>query len=305
MADPAPTDRYRGWTRPGPVPPGDVEVEQGETLDWLLGHWRIFQLARGHRFSTDDVLCAWYGTSWAPRVERACDLGSGIGSVALCVAWRLPAARVVTIEAQEQSLRLADKSVRYNGVADRVTLLHGDLRDPEVRRRARDAGGPAGDSAGGDGARGFDLVTGTPPYWPVGSALPAQHSQAVPARLEVRGDIADYARAAAELLAPGGVFACVHQASQDARARRALADAGLVLVRTRGVCFKEGVPLEESGIMLYCAVRRSDVPRAFDGERPIIEPHLCIRRADGSTHPEIAAVRLGYGFPPGVGGDEA
>jgi tRNA1(Val) A37 N6-methylase TrmN6 len=295
MSDRASPDRYRGWTRPGPVPPGGVEVEQGETLDWLLGHWRIFQLARGHRFSTDDVLCAWYGTSWAPRVERACDLGSGIGSVALCVAWRLPAARVVTIEAQELSVRLADKSVRYNGVADRVRLLHGDLRDPGARASAL--------SAGGD-PRGFDLVTGTPPYWPIGSALPAQPPQAVPARLEVRGDVADYARAAAELLAPGGVFACVHQASQDARARRALADAGLVLVRTRGVCFKEGVPLEESGITLYCAVRRSDVPRVFDGERPIVEPALCVRRADGSTHPEIAAVRLGYGFPPGVGVDD-
>ncbi|OGQ09749.1 MAG: hypothetical protein A2138_11120 [Deltaproteobacteria bacterium RBG_16_71_12] len=295
MAEPAPTDRYRGWIRPGPVPPGGVELEDGETLDWLLGHWRIFQLARGHRFSTDDVLCAWYGTSWAPRVERACDLGSGIGSVALCVAWRLPAARVVTVEAQEQSVRLADKSVRYNGVAGRVTLVHGDLRDQTVRARLRTAGGDA---------RGFDLVTGTPPYWPLGSALPAAHPQAVPARLEVRGDVADYARAAAELLAPGGVFACVHQASQDARARRALADAGLVLVRTRGVCFKEGVPLEESGITLYCAMRRADVPRAFDGERPIVEPPLCVRRADGSTHPEIAAVRLGYGFPPGVGADQ-
>lgn len=294
MTDEGSSDRYRGWTRPGPVPPGGVALEEGETLDWLVGHWRIFQLERGHRFSTDDVLCAWYATSWAPRVERYCDLGSGIGSVALSVAWRLPGARVVTVEAQQVSLGLATRSVLYNGAQSRFTLLHGDLRELAVQQAARDASGDL---------RGFDLVTGSPPYWPVGTALPAQHPQAVPARLEVRGDIGDYARAAAALLAPGGVFVCVYQASQDARARRALADAGLVLVRTRGVLFKEGVPLEESGITLYLAMRRQDLPRYFDGERPVVEPPLCVRTKEGATHPEIAAVRLSYGFPPGVGVD--
>ena len=29
------------------------------TLDRLTGGWRIYQLRRGHRFSTDDVLTAW------------------------------------------------------------------------------------------------------------------------------------------------------------------------------------------------------------------------------------------------------
>ena len=96
------TTSYRGWTRPGPIPPGNVDVEPGESLDFLCGHWKIFQYERGHRYSTDDVLCAFYASSWAPRVERYCDLGSGIGSVANLVAWRLPGARFVTVEAQDQ-----------------------------------------------------------------------------------------------------------------------------------------------------------------------------------------------------------
>jgi tRNA1Val (adenine37-N6)-methyltransferase len=285
--------RYRGWTRPGPIPPGEVPVEEGETLDFLCGHWRIFQYERGHRYSSDDVLCAFYASSWAPRVERYCDLGSGIGSVALSVAWRLPGARVVTVEAQELSLRLAKKSVRHNGVEDRFTLLHGDLRDEAVLTAALAAGGP------------FDLVTGSPPYWPVGAALPAAHPQAVPARLEVRGDIGDYARSAHKLLAPGGVFACVFQSSQDERAREAIDAAGLVLLRKRDVLFKEGARLEESGISLYLAGRREDLPSSFPSGgavvpgKPVCEPPLCIRRADGATHPEYATVRLSFGFPPG------
>ena len=119
---------YRGWRRPGPRPPGGVDVEEGETLDYLCGWFRIFQYAKGHRYSTDDVLTAWYGTTHAPRVDRAADLGSGIGSVALIAAWRLPGATFATVEAQEISSRLARKSVRYNGLEPRFTVRHGDLR---------------------------------------------------------------------------------------------------------------------------------------------------------------------------------
>src|SRR5690349_22282468 len=105
---------FRGWRIPGVVPPGattnEPAVEPGETLDALSGHFRIFQLEKGHRFSTDDILTAWYGTTWAPSVRTALDLGSGIGTVAMVAAWRLPNARFVTIEAQSESVRLARKS---------------------------------------------------------------------------------------------------------------------------------------------------------------------------------------------------
>lgn len=296
---------WRGWARPGPVPPGALSaelarVDAGETLDWLCGHWKIFQYERGHRYSSDDVLCAWYASTWAPRVDRYCDLGSGIGSVANIVAWRLPGARVVTVEAQDISLALANKTARYNGLDARATLLHGDLRDDATLDEAVRAAGGA-----------FDLVTGSPPYWPVGTALASAHAQAVPARLEVRGDVTDYAKSAARILAPGGVFACVFQASQHDRVQRALSDAGLVLLRSRHVVFKEGAPPDAagvlSGLVVYVAAHARDVPSSFprglpaaavEG-KPVVEPPLIIRRADGSTHPEYATVRLSFGFPPG------
>src|SRR6188768_3998059 len=116
---------FRGWARPGPVPPGahsPPDVPPDETLDFISGHFRIFQLRDGHRFSTDDVLAAWYGTTWCPSASTVLDLGSGIGSVATIAAWRLPGARMVTIEAQEMSVALARKSVAFNGLTDRVDL---------------------------------------------------------------------------------------------------------------------------------------------------------------------------------------
>ena len=32
---------------------------EDESLDQLTGEWSVFQLKKGHRFSTDDVVTAW------------------------------------------------------------------------------------------------------------------------------------------------------------------------------------------------------------------------------------------------------
>lgn len=272
-----------GWTRPGPVPPGGLRAGPGETLDFLCGHWRIFQLERGHRFSTDDLLCAWYGTQGAPTVARALDLGSGIGSVALAAAWRLPGAAFVTVEAQEVSRRLAEKSAAYDGVSGRFRIVAGDLRDAEVL--------PPGEPP-------FDLVLGSPPYYPPGSVTEAAHPQAVPARVEVRGTVADYARAAARHLSPGGLFALVFASAGRERAATALGEAGLLLLRSRDVVFKEGEPPR---ITLFSASRAADLPASFGSVAgiPHVEPPLVVRLRDGRTSPEYALVRLSLGLPPG------
>jgi tRNA1(Val) A37 N6-methylase TrmN6 len=274
---------FKGWTRPGPIPPGDIDLESGETLDGLCGRWCIFQLEKGNRFSTDDLVTAWYGTTWCPRAGRIADLGSGIGSVALLAAWRCPGAVVHTVEAQELSLRLARKSIRYNGQEDRIFPRLGDLRDPEL--------------FGGEAP--FDLVLGTPPYWPEGDRLPAAHAQSVPARLEVRGSIADYALAAARLLAPGGLYACVFPNDQRERALTALRAAGLLCLHRREVIFKQGEPY---GLDVFAAVRRQDLAEGFEARAqcPEVEAPIIIRRADSSVDPGIARVRLALGFPPGL-----
>jgi tRNA1Val (adenine37-N6)-methyltransferase len=269
-------DEYRGWKRPGPLPPRGVSLEDGESLDYLCGWFRIFQYERGHRYSTDDVLTAWYATQWAPRVSRAADLGSGIGSVALICAWRLPGATFCTVEAQAMSARLARKSIRYNGIESRFTVYEGDLRSSILA-----------------GEEPFDLVTGSPPYWPASAATGAAHPQAVPARIEVRGSVFDYAAAASRILAIGGMFVFVFPHIQRERAEEALSSNGLVLLRRRDVVFKEGEP---PMISLFAAMRAADLP---PGRQPWIEPPLVIRSNTGSVHPEYAAIRISFGFPPG------
>jgi tRNA1(Val) A37 N6-methylase TrmN6 len=253
-------------------------VPSDETLDAISGHFRIFQLRDGHRFSTDDVLTAWYGTSWAPTASRVLDLGSGIGSVGMIAAWRLPGARVVTIEAQEASVRLARKSAIYNGLESRYEIRNADFRD---------GGALAPDET-------FDLVLGSPPYFPPGTGIEGDHPQKVACRFELRGDITDYARVAARHLAPGGVFACVFPEDQRARLESAARTADTVIVRRRPVVFREGEP---PLVGLFLMMRAADLPASARG-RGWVEPPLIVRASDGSVHPEYAAVKLAIGFPP-------
>jgi len=272
---------FRGWAKPGPVPPGasaSTDVAEDETLDAISGHFRILQLRRGHRFSTDDVLTAWYGTTWVPSASTVLDLGSGIGSVGMIAAWRLPGARFVSIEAQSDSVALARRSAAYNGLTDRY-----DIRESDFRAAA----------ALGEAER-FDLVLGSPPYFPRGSGIEGDHPQKVAGRFELRGDIGDYARVAARHLAVGGVFACVFPEEQRARVEAAARRAGLVIVRRRPVVFREGEP---PLVTLFAMTRGSDLPSELH-DRTWVEPPLVIRTEAGAIHPEYAAVKLAVGFPP-------
>jgi tRNA1(Val) A37 N6-methylase TrmN6 len=272
---------FKGWAKPGPVPPGASSpplVPAGETLDAISGHFRVFQLRGGHRFSTDDVLTAWYGTTWAPSAATVLDLGSGIGSVGMIAAWRLPGSRVVAIEAQPQSVALARKSADYNGLAGRFEIREGDFRDAAAILESER----------------FDLVLGSPPYFPRGSGIEGDHPQKVACRFELRGDIHDYAATGSRHLAAGGLFACVFPEEQRARVEEAARNARLVIVRRRPIVFREGEP---PLVTLFAMTRQSDLPPGMH-DRTWVEPALAIRTAGGEVHPEYAAVKLAIGFPP-------
>jgi len=274
---------FKGWAKPGPAAPGRAAAmapEPHETLDAISGHFRLFQLREGHRFSTDDILVAWYGTSWCPTARTALDLGSGIGTVGMISAWRLPGARFVSVEAQSDSVALARKSARYNGLESRYEIREGDFRDPGVIRADEK----------------FDLITGSPPYFPQEAGVKSEHSQRLACRFELRGTIADYCAAASRHLARGGWFACVFpfEPSQRARVAAGAKDAGLAIVRQRPIVFREGEP---PLVGLFGMMLASDLPDWFR-EQTWTEPPLIIRTDKGAIHPEYSAMKLAIGFPP-------
>lgn len=299
-----PESHFKGWAKPGPIPPGlgapvsdttplpgepnhagpeagaPLTVEPHETLDAISGHFRLFQLRDGHRFSTDDILTAWYGTSWCPTARLALDLGSGIGTVGMICAWRLPGARFVTVEAQPESVALARKSARYNGLTERYEIREGDFRDSDVLRADEQ----------------FDLITGSPPYFPPEAGVKSEHPQRLACRFELRGTVVDYCATAARHLAPGGFFACVFpfEPNQLARMQSGAREAGLAIVRQRPVIFREGDP---PLVGLFGLMRATDLPEWLRGQT-WEEPPLIIRTRHGGIHPEYSALKLSIGFPP-------
>ncbi len=247
-----------------PLPDDDA------TCDRLAGDWRIWQLKRGHRFSADDMLTAWMAAAVAPGALTLLDLGAGIGSVGLMTLWRMPAAStLVMVEAQEVSHRLACRTLETNTVGARVEPRWGDLRDAQVV--------PEIDH--------FDLVTGSPPYIPLGKGAVSPVPQRAACRMELRGSIADYAVTAARAMHRDGWFvACF--AAGDPRGEAAFSAAGLSLRVRQDVVFRAGQP----PMIALLAGRRSE--GAIDRRPPLIirdahgewtDPYLDLREQMGTV----------------------
>jgi len=254
-----------------------AELEQalGEpmTLDGLTREWKIFQRRRGHRHSTDDLLTGWYAVTKVASARRLLDLGSGVGSVGLLALSRYPDATLTAIEAQEQSFRLLCENVAANGLSARVITLHGDLRTTAVA------------------AGSYDLVTGSPPYFDVKDGIVPADSQKAHARFELRGDVRDYALAAARALAPGGRFIFCFPSAQKARAVAACTATPLFIVSQRDVVPRAGVaPLFT---LFECAHEALGATR--------LEPDYLVRDAQGVQTAEHAATRSIFGMGLGNG----
>jgi len=227
----------------------------------------VLQLQRGHRFSSDDLLCAWAAAQARPAALRLLDLGAGVGSVGLMALWRLPpGARLVMVEAQQVSHDLARRSVALNGLEARVQARLGDLRDPQLVPQAA----------------AYDLVTCSPPYIPPGRGVASPVPQRAAARLEQRGDIFDYLACAARALAPGGRVAIVF-AADDPRPVQAMQASALALCTRRRVFFRLGRP---ASLALYTAGHAAGAPGSLEQL-----PDLALRDAQGAFTPHYLAIR--------------
>ncbi|MES1204385.1 MAG: methyltransferase domain-containing protein [Pseudomonadota bacterium] len=295
------TRRPPGWQPPGPPPfPPDERSElwpdTDEDLCWLAGDWRLLQRREGHRFSLDDLVTAHFAartatttalpaaapattttttttTADGPGPARILDLGCGIGTVLLLMAWRFPASRVWGIEAQTVSAALARRSIAWNGAGARCAVASGDLRDATLLEEEPP----------------FELVTGTPPYFPRGTGVESDQIQQGPCRFEHRGGIEDYAAAAARRLIPGAPFVACAAGTQTDRVLAAAAAAGLAVDRLREVIPRAGkAPL----VLLFSMRHRANAPAM------VVEPPLIVRDTAGRRTDEFVALRAEMGMPP-------
>ena len=245
------------------------------TSDAIAGTMRITQRRHGHRYSLDDVMTAWEAARAAPHARLCLELGSGIGSVLLMLAYKLPEARFVAVEAQRNSFHLLGENVRQNGLASRVEIVHADLRQ-YVQAEALPA---------------FELVTGTPPYVPPGSATPSSDAQKAYARQELRGGVEDYLAAMGRVLASTGVGVVCADARFPERVFAGAARAGLTVVRVREIVPRAGSkgPL----FSVFTLVRDDGTARPLERTAPWIA-----RDEQGARTAAYHDVRAFFGMAP-------
>lgn len=264
-------------------------IDEDVTHDRICGDWFVYQLARGHRFSTDDMVCAWVAIRHLPDPPRHLDLGTGLGSVGTLVLWhRLgrpdvdrgrsrvvpshPTPLLVGVEAQDVSVALHRSSIAHNQLGDVVELRHCDLRSPEAL--------PASEHGT------YALVTGSPPYIPLGKGHVSPHPQRAACRMELRGDVYDYCRVAKQALAPNGVVCVVHAAT-DPRPEDALQQAGLVIRERTDIYFRRN---RAPTIAVWVA--------GHDGPASAVAaPDVVIREASGEMTDQYLALRQTMGAP--------
>ncbi len=240
------------------------------SISGLTGPLRIFQRMRGHRHSIDDALTAWYALQKHPDAVRYLDLGAGVGTVGMIVLWGLAdQAELVCIEAHEPSYALLQANLECNRLLARATAIHGDFREFTANSK-------------------FDLITGSPPYFPCDTGLLPKDMQKAYARFELRGHVGDYARAARRHLRDDGVFVYCFAHRQKQRSLDLVMCEGLHIHSCRDV-----IPTlsKQPLFSVYCAGLQGTGP-------PVQEPPLIVHWPDGRYSPEMLRIQATRGFGP-------
>ncbi len=275
-----PARRPMGWVAPGPRPAGDggdvdLHPGDGEDLCYLLGDFRLFQRIDGHRWSVDDLVTAAVAARMGARngaqPSNCLDLGCGIGSVLQMVAWNFVNAKCIGVEAQPASVDLARRSLRYNGLTERVNVFEGDLRTFDF---------------GGLALRGFDLITGTPPYFIDGTGPVSTRPQRGPCRFEHRGGPADYILAAHQLLNPDGTLVLCCGPTQTEALAAAATTCGLQIENELSVIGRPGRPTR---FFVFTLSHKANHPKSHET--------LVVRDEEGQWTPAFRVLRTAMGMP--------
>ena len=175
-------------------PPHLRSAEGDERIDDLqCNGYRILQKKDGFCFGMDAVLLA--GFARVQAGERALDLGTGTGIIPILLSAKTAGDSFTGLEIQEAFAEMAGRSVQLNGLADRVKIVQGDIR--EASRLF--------------GKASFDVVTSNPPYMNDAHGLKNPDLPKAIARHEVLCTLAELIRETALLLKPGGRFYLVHR----------------------------------------------------------------------------------------------
>ena len=172
----------------------NVNINDWERVDDLHRNgYVIIQDPKRFCFGIDAVILS--GFAEVKKGENVMDLCSGTGIIPILLEAKTEGSHFTGLEIQEESVEMAKRSVRLNGLEDKVTIDFGDVKNTEALYRASS----------------FDVVTVNPPYMNEGGGLKNGYSPKTIARHEVLCSLEDVVDAAARLLVPQGRLYMVHR----------------------------------------------------------------------------------------------
>ena len=238
-------------------------LKDGERLEDLqYKGLRIIQSDEGFRFGTDSVLLAGFVKA-APH-EKAVDLGSGTGVIAMLVAVRT-GAEFTAVEIQPEQCDMARRSMELNGLD--IPVLEADMRTVHV-----------------DLGRGrFDLAVVNPPYYPAsGGAVSEKGGEGFrgAATHDIFCTMEEVAGSAARLIKYGGKLFICCPASRLAELIVVLTKEKLEPKRLRMVAARA----EKAPYLALVEAKKGAAPGM------IVEKQLVISNSDGSYTEEVREI---------------
>jgi release factor glutamine methyltransferase len=110
-------------------------LEAGEPLPYVIGHWEFYGLdfqlnsavliPRPETELLVDQARAWLQAN--PMRNRAADVGTGSGCIAVSLAVHHPVLRVTATDVSATALRIARENATRHGVAKRIDFVQADL----------------------------------------------------------------------------------------------------------------------------------------------------------------------------------
>lgn len=237
-------------------------MSENDIITVLDGAVKLAQISGALRTSSDAVLLA--AACPARPVEHILDLGCGVGTAGLSVAYRINDTQLTGIDIQADHIDIALKNAALNNNTHRCTFIACNIKDYDQT--------------------GFDHVICNPPYEGAGQHLASPNNKNAIARgfQDEDTNLNDWIKCAFRCVKSGGSLTLIHKADQVQS-----------IIQALGKSFgaTEIIPLwPKSGVPAKRVIIRTIKHRKSPA---ILHPGLILHHEDGSYTPEAQNILRG------------
>jgi len=171
-------------------------IKADECIDDLQNGYMLIQKNDAFKFGVDAVLLADFAEP--KRTDHVLEMGTGTGIIPILLYARKQPASITALEIQADMADMAQRSIKYNKLEDKINVLNMDLKAAaEKLGKAR-----------------YDCVVTNPPYVKKEAGINNPTETKAIARFEIACTLQDVVGCAKDLLRSGGKLYMVHRADR-------------------------------------------------------------------------------------------